>query len=124
VADSITPLLPSDTNVDVPIRGHPGHVRRTGSYLVAFDCRRKGPTIKRAAVAVTAPAVGFESAQDRIGLMYYNGKGVLRDFAEAARWYQLAAQGESIVRNCNSPIYTREASVFPGTSQSRKNGHE
>jgi TPR repeat protein len=56
--------------------------------------------------------------------MYYNGKGVLRDFAEAARRYQLAARGEIIMRNCNSPIYTREASVFRGTSQSRKSGQE
>jgi hypothetical protein len=35
---------------------------------------------------------GNAKAQDRLGLMYYQGRGVPRDYNEAARWYLLAAQ--------------------------------
>ena len=33
---------------------------------------------------------GDASAQFNLGLMYANGEGVLKDDAEAVRWYQLA----------------------------------
>ena len=31
-------------------------------------------------------------AQLQLGLMYYNGSGVLQDYKEAAKWYRLAAE--------------------------------
>ena len=49
---------------------------------------------------------GDAKAQDRIGLMYYSGKGVPQDFAQAAHWYQLAAQAEITMRGCSSAICT------------------
>ena len=39
---------------------------------------------------------GDASAQFNLGLMYANGRGVLKDEAEAGRWYRLAAdQGDA-----------------------------
>ena len=35
---------------------------------------------------------GDVDAQYNLALMYLNGQGVPQDFAEAARWYQLAAE--------------------------------
>ena len=31
-------------------------------------------------------------AQHNLGVMYHNGQGVPKDYAEAARWYRLAAE--------------------------------
>ena len=38
-----------------------------------------------------AAAQGLDGAQLQLGVMYYHGRGVARDHAEALRWYQLAA---------------------------------
>ncbi len=38
-----------------------------------------------------AAAQGNASAQINIGLMYYEGRGVVQDYTEASKWYQLAA---------------------------------
>ncbi len=35
--------------------------------------------------------VGVSGAQYNLGVMYDNGRGVLQDYAEAIRWYRLAA---------------------------------
>ena len=44
--------------------------------------------------AVTRPAAeqGNASAQNNLGHLYYNGLGVSRDYAEAARWFRKAAE--------------------------------
>ena len=34
---------------------------------------------------------GDAIAQERLGIMYYNGEGVPQDYVEAVRWYRLAA---------------------------------
>jgi TPR repeat protein len=34
----------------------------------------------------------YASAPYNLGLMYYNGKGVRQDYAEAVKWYLLAAE--------------------------------
>ena len=34
---------------------------------------------------------GKAQAQNGLGAMYYNGKGVAQDFKEAVKWYRLAA---------------------------------
>ena len=39
----------------------------------------------------SGPRQGHASAQFNLGLMYANGEGVLKDDAEAVRWYRLAA---------------------------------
>src|SRR6187402_98971 len=36
--------------------------------------------------------MGNAAAQKDLGLMYYKGKGVPRDYAEAAKWYRKAAE--------------------------------
>ena len=38
-----------------------------------------------------AAAQGYSIAQLNLGARYANGKGVLQDYAEAVRWYKLAA---------------------------------
>ena len=35
---------------------------------------------------------GDAAAQNNLGLMYYDGRGVLQDYAEAVRWYRQAAE--------------------------------
>ena len=45
----------------------------------------------------SGPRQGHASAQYNLGVMYANGEGVLKDEAEAVRWYRLAAdQGLAI----------------------------
>ena len=36
-------------------------------------------------------ANGSEAAQFNLGLMYYNGQGVPKDYKKAAKWYRMAA---------------------------------
>jgi Sel1 repeat len=60
-------------------------------------------------------------AEDRIGLMYYSGKGVPLDYPEAAHWYQLAAQGGNYhARLQLSDMYQRGVGVPRDVSESRK----
>lgn len=56
--------------------------------LAAYD-RGDYPT----AVRLLRPLAeqGNAQAQNSLGAMYYNGKGVAQDFKEAAKWYRLAA---------------------------------
>lgn len=43
---------------------------------------------------------GNASAQYRLGFMYFNGQGVVRDSAESQKWYRLAAaQGHAGAQN-------------------------
>ena len=35
---------------------------------------------------------GYAKAQYNLGAMYYNGRGVRQDYAEAVRWYRKAAE--------------------------------
>ena len=44
---------------------------------------------------------GNAQAQNSLGAMYYNGKGVVRDFKEAVRWYRLAAAQGNISAQLN-----------------------
>ena len=41
---------------------------------------------------LTAAGLGNEDAQERLGGMYYIGRGVPQDYAEAAKWYRKAAE--------------------------------
>ncbi len=36
------------------------------------------------------------SAQTNLGMMYYNGKGVEQNYAEAVRWYKKAAEQDDV----------------------------
>lgn len=36
---------------------------------------------------------GIANAQNNLGVMYNAGRGVPQDYAEAVRWYRLAAEG-------------------------------
>jgi TPR repeat protein len=40
---------------------------------------------------------GNADAQNNLGTMYANGKGVLKDAKQAASWYQKAAEGSKIM---------------------------
>ena len=40
----------------------------------------------------TRAANGDADAQNNLGLRYYNGEGVTKDYAEAARWWRKAAE--------------------------------
>jgi hypothetical protein len=63
----------------------------------------------------------YAEAQDRIGVMYYYGQGVPQDYAQAAHWYQLAAQGGDYhARLQLSGMYQRGVGVPRDASESRK----
>jgi len=68
----------------------------TGAWAQDFD---KGLAAARAGDFGTAlkewrplAEQGYALAQFNLGLMYYNGQGVLQDYKEAAKWYRLAAE--------------------------------
>ena len=42
----------------------------------------------------TQAAQGFAAAQTNLGLLYYNGRGVPRDYAKAREWFEKAAAQE------------------------------
>jgi TPR repeat protein len=44
---------------------------------------------------------GNVQAQNGLGAMYYNGKGVTKDFKEAVKWYRLAAAQGNISAQLN-----------------------
>jgi TPR repeat protein len=46
---------------------------------------------ERARAAPKAADQGDQLAQFKIGLLYYNGKGVAQDYAQAMSWYRKAA---------------------------------
>ncbi|HEX9024664.1 MAG TPA: tetratricopeptide repeat protein, partial [Geobacteraceae bacterium] len=55
---------------------------------------------------------GQIDAQFSLGVMYFNGSGVKRDYAEAARWYRKAAeQGHVEAQNMLGHIYSSD---YPG----------
>ena len=46
------------------------------------------------------------AAQNNLGAMHYDGRGALRNFIEAARWYQLAAeQGHAVAQTNLALMY-------------------
>ena len=44
---------------------------------------------------------GNTNAQLVLGLLYYSGKGVMQDYAEAAKWLHLAAKAGNADAQCN-----------------------
>ena len=63
--------------------------------------------------ALTAAQAGDASAQFNLGLMYDNGTGVLKDAAEAVRWYRLAAdQGLAFAQYNLGAMYANGTGVL------------
>jgi TPR repeat protein len=46
-----------------------------------------------------AIAQGYAPAEYKLGLLYFEGKTVARDLAEALRWFHEAAEGGSAAEN-------------------------
>ena len=56
---------------------------------------------------------GEALAQFNLGLMYANGRGVLKDEAEAVRWFRLAAeQGEALAQSNLGAMYANGRGVL------------
>jgi TPR repeat protein len=73
-------------------------------YCSGRSCDRRAvlDEIDRVFTGLTRPMAenGHASAQHDLGVMYANGQGVPQDYAEAARWYRLAAdQGHASAQN-------------------------
>jgi TPR repeat protein len=51
-------------------------------------------TARTARLWQLAAAQGHPGAAFNLGVLYETGRGVARDVKEAARWYQLAAEGQ------------------------------
>ena len=63
---------------------------------------------------------GDADAQDKLGLMYYNGQGVPKDYKEAVKWYTKAAeQGDDSARTTLGLCTTMEK-VFRGRKEAVK----
>jgi TPR repeat protein len=53
-----------------------------------------------------AAAQGSDAAQNNLGLLYYNGKGVRKNYAQAAGWFEkAAAQGNVLARYNLGALY-------------------
>ena len=65
---------------------------------------------KRAEVFLTTKRAeqGNANAQFNLGLIYDNGRGVPQDFAEAAKWYRLAAEQGQADAQCNLGVMYSE----------------
>ena len=48
---------------------------------------------------------GDIGAREIVGQMYFDGKGVQRDFAEAARWFRCPKPSEAILASCKEITY-------------------
>ena len=56
---------------------------------------------------------GYASAQHNLGVMYYNGYGVLQDYKTAVKWYTLAAeQGLAIAQHNLGSMYKQGYGVL------------
>ena len=74
---------------------------------------------------------GHATAQNFLGVCYYNGSGVTQNYAEAMRWYRKAAeQGDAIAQtnlgSChyNGTVVTRDyAEAFKWYSKAAEKGH-
>ena len=64
---------------------------------------------------------GSASAQNNLGLMYYNGQGVAQDYAAAAGWYRKAAdQGNAGAQSNLGVMYVAGQGVTQDYVQAHK----
>jgi TPR repeat protein len=71
-----------------------------GFYLSALRAEESGQESKAAHWYGIAAAEGHALAQNNLGLMYFEGRGVRKSYSEAACWYELsAAQGCAQAQN-------------------------
>ena len=78
-------------------------VKPLGAIILALLMTLSSPVVARDfTVAQLKPLAedGSQLAQFELGNMYENGRGVLQDYAEAVRWYRLAAdQGNAMAQS-------------------------
>lgn len=71
-----------------------------GFYLSALRAEESGQETKAAHWYSIAAAQGHAQAQNNLGLMYFEGRGVRKSYSEAACWYEFsAAQGCAQAQN-------------------------
>ena len=103
------------------LQSAPGHALRHMAESNLDALRRLGiqPAAderrwQRAAIASSCVTriKGVASAQQNLGFMYANGRGVPQDFKEAVRWYRLAAdQGHAGAQNNLGAMYNNGLGV-------------
>ncbi len=74
---------------------------KSGNYGTAFETLL--PLAQR----------GMAIAQDYVGLMYYEGQGVIRDYGKAAQWCQKAADQGNVAAMVNLGIFYRDGKGVP-----------
>lgn len=68
--------------------------------------------VEAAKYYISAAEKGYDKAQNKIGTMYYNGKGVPQDYSEAVKWYRKAAeQGYSTAQDYLGFMYSNGRGV-------------
>src|SRR5918994_5354237 len=79
-----------------PAAARSGSVQQRGSriaeYRAALDAYVAGRQLEALPHFRAAAEQGHVNAQYYTGLMYANGEGTKRDYGEAAKWYQMAAE--------------------------------
>jgi len=74
-----------------------------GDYEDGRAAYEKGDYATAVAKFETAAAQGLVDAQFNLGFMYSNGQGVQQNYAQAIRWYRLAAAQGDAAAQWHSP---------------------
>ena len=81
-------------------------VARADGLEEAVEAYQKGNYAKVLEILRPLAAQGIASAQNNLGWMYDEGKGVAQDYKEAMKWYRLAAkQGYATAQNNLGVMY-------------------
>ena len=67
-------------------------VARAGSFEEGIEAYKKGNYAKALALLHPLASQGMANAQNNLGWMYEEGKGVTQNYQEAEKWYRLAAE--------------------------------
>jgi len=81
-------------------------VARADGLEEAVEAYQKGNYAQVLEILRPLAAQGIASAQNNLGWMYDEGKGVAQDYKEAMKWYRLAAkQGHATAQNNLGVMY-------------------
>ncbi|MCK5715832.1 MAG: sel1 repeat family protein, partial [Nitrosomonadaceae bacterium] len=87
-------------------------VARAGVFEEGIEAYKNGNYAKALALLHPLASQGMTNAQNNLGWMYEEGKGVTQDYQEAAKWYHLAAeQGDVDAQNNLGVMYVKGTGI-------------
>jgi TPR repeat protein len=94
---------------------------RAGPFEDADSAHRRGDFVTELQIYQPLAAEGNARGQYHLGLMYYNGSGVGQDYAEAGKWFRLAAeQGSAPAQAYLAPMYLKGVGVRQDHAEAAK----